>query len=200
MPRRERCYKGFIVSWKEPPVSANKWAITVSPEDPGTLGKTQLITGDTLEEAWAKARKFIDELPRLGGNPTQWNDFDQLRALSPSVVGFAHLKRPAPLCRVAPSLRPHSSDWSTPSHADTPAERWDPWQCGQFSLVVSRGSSANSVGFMSRPVSTSLSVAGQVNLRVAILENQSGLAVATTARTIAVAVEAVRERAIRAVA
>jgi hypothetical protein len=71
MPRRERCYRGFIVSWKEPPVSANKWDINVSPEDRGKHGKTQVITGATLQEAWAKARKFIDDLLRPGGNPTQ---------------------------------------------------------------------------------------------------------------------------------
>ena len=61
MPRHARCYRGFIVSWEEPPVSANKWDINVSPEDREKLGKTEGITGATLEDAWAKARKFIDD-------------------------------------------------------------------------------------------------------------------------------------------
>jgi len=61
MPRRARCYRGFIVSWEEPPVSANKWDINVSPEDRENLGKTEAITGATLEDAWANARRFIDD-------------------------------------------------------------------------------------------------------------------------------------------
>jgi hypothetical protein len=62
MPRRERCYRGFIVSWEEPPISANKWDLNVSPEAWEKLEKTEVITGATLEDAWAKARKFINEL------------------------------------------------------------------------------------------------------------------------------------------
>ena len=61
MPRRERCYRGFIISWEEPPVSADKWDINVSPEVRGKRGVTEAITGATLKDAWAKARKFIDD-------------------------------------------------------------------------------------------------------------------------------------------
>ena len=61
MPRRARCYRGFIVSWEEPPVSANMWDINVSPVDRENIGKTEAITGATLEDAWANARRFIDD-------------------------------------------------------------------------------------------------------------------------------------------
>ena len=64
MPRRGRCYRGFIISWEEPRVSAHEWVLNVSPEENAAfakLGRTKVITGTTLEDAWAKARKFIDD-------------------------------------------------------------------------------------------------------------------------------------------
>jgi hypothetical protein len=60
-------YKGFVISWVEPPVSAHEWVLNISAKDKDKagltkLGRTEVIKGATLDEAVAKAKKFIDEL------------------------------------------------------------------------------------------------------------------------------------------
>jgi hypothetical protein len=50
-------YRGFVITWIKPPVSdaENKAGLT-------KFGRTEVIKGATLDEAIAKAKKFIDEL------------------------------------------------------------------------------------------------------------------------------------------
>jgi hypothetical protein len=55
-------YKGFVISWVEPPVSAHEWVLNINAKDKDKAGRTEVIKGATLDEAVAKAKKFIDEL------------------------------------------------------------------------------------------------------------------------------------------
>jgi hypothetical protein len=58
-------HKGFVITWVEPPVSAHKWVLNINAEDKAgltKLGRTEVIKGATLDEAMAKAKKFIEEL------------------------------------------------------------------------------------------------------------------------------------------
>ena len=53
-------YKGFVITWVEPPVSAHKWVLNINAEDKAgltKLGRTEVIKGATLDEAMAKAKK-----------------------------------------------------------------------------------------------------------------------------------------------
>lgn len=58
-------YKGFVIIWVEPPISAHEWVLNINPADRAGLTKlsrTKVIKGATLEEAKDEARKFIDDL------------------------------------------------------------------------------------------------------------------------------------------
>ena len=60
-------YKGFVITWVEPPVSAHEWVLNINAKDKNKagltkLGRTGVIKGATLDEAMAKAKQFIDEL------------------------------------------------------------------------------------------------------------------------------------------
>jgi hypothetical protein len=60
-------YKGFVITWVEPPVSAHEWVLNINAKNKDEAGHTKLartgvIKGATLDEAMAKAKQFIDEL------------------------------------------------------------------------------------------------------------------------------------------
>jgi len=60
-------YRGFVITWIKPPVSAHEWVLNINAKDKNKagltkLGRTGVIKGATLDEAMAKAKQFIDEL------------------------------------------------------------------------------------------------------------------------------------------
>ena len=64
-------YKGFVITWVEPPVSAHKWVLNINAEDKAgltKLGRTEVIKGATLDEAMAKAKRSYSAAtsPRAG--------------------------------------------------------------------------------------------------------------------------------------
>ena len=62
MPQEEQ-YKGFVITWPEPPQTGAGWTLNISSDDPmlfATLGQTVVMNAPTLEQALEKARLSID--------------------------------------------------------------------------------------------------------------------------------------------
>jgi hypothetical protein len=65
MQTREKRYKGFVISWVEPPETGAKWTLNISAEGrahSSKLGRTMVIEAVILEAALDKAEQFIDSL------------------------------------------------------------------------------------------------------------------------------------------
>jgi hypothetical protein len=60
-------YKGFIVSWDEPPMYADAWRANVATNEPHLLrfmsGGSKVIEGRNRDDMIAAAKKYIDGLP-----------------------------------------------------------------------------------------------------------------------------------------
>jgi hypothetical protein len=52
-------YKGYVISWQEPPITTAKWTANVGPD--GIQG-SKVIDGQTCEEMITKAKAYIDSL------------------------------------------------------------------------------------------------------------------------------------------
>jgi hypothetical protein len=61
-------YRGFVITWEEPPARADRWVANVATESRDLLelmnrnGASKVIDGSTREEMIANAKKYIDEL------------------------------------------------------------------------------------------------------------------------------------------
>jgi hypothetical protein len=58
-------YKGFIISWQEPPLTSAKWTANVATENRHLLALIKgagIIDGRTREDMLAKAKQYIDDL------------------------------------------------------------------------------------------------------------------------------------------
>jgi hypothetical protein len=62
---KTEAYKGFTISWQEPPQTGAKWTANVGSEDRHLfilMGKVVVIDGGTRGEMIAEAKKYIDKL------------------------------------------------------------------------------------------------------------------------------------------
>jgi hypothetical protein len=60
-------YKGFTISWQEPPQTSAKWTANVASEDRrlyDLMGRkgAEIIDGNTRDEMLIKARQYVDKL------------------------------------------------------------------------------------------------------------------------------------------
>ena len=59
-------YKGFIISWDEPPMLADAWRANVATNQPNLLrfmgNGSKVIEGRVRDDMIAKAKKYIDGL------------------------------------------------------------------------------------------------------------------------------------------
>jgi len=63
--QRTELYKGFIMTWSDPPVNSSQWLINIGPGDRtllAKLGRTKVINAPILEEALENTKQFIDSL------------------------------------------------------------------------------------------------------------------------------------------
>ncbi len=64
---KEDSYRGFVISWQEPPMIGRIWSANVATNSPQLLplmrrSGSQVIEAQTREEMLAKARQYIDRL------------------------------------------------------------------------------------------------------------------------------------------
>lgn len=64
---KEESYKGFVISWQEPPMISGIWTANVATDSPqlfSLMGRNgaEVIEAQTREEMLAKARQYIDRL------------------------------------------------------------------------------------------------------------------------------------------
>lgn len=64
---KDETYKGFTISWQEPPLTSAKWTANVASEDPhlyALMGQhgAKVIDGQTRDAMIAAAKRYIDEL------------------------------------------------------------------------------------------------------------------------------------------
>ena len=64
---KDEDYRGFIISWQEPPMMGNGWTANVATDLPQLLSLmgrkgAEVITAQTRDEIIAKARQYIDRL------------------------------------------------------------------------------------------------------------------------------------------
>jgi hypothetical protein len=60
-------YKGFTISWQEPPITSAKWTANVATNSPSLFALTgrngaEVKDGRTRDEMIAEAKKYIDGL------------------------------------------------------------------------------------------------------------------------------------------
>ena len=60
-------YRGFIISWQEPPITSAEWSANVATDDRSLfalMGRNgpKVINGRTRDEMIADARQYIDDL------------------------------------------------------------------------------------------------------------------------------------------
>jgi hypothetical protein len=62
-------YRGFVISWLEPPLASDKWTANIATENASFLRRMSrgptVITGRTRVEMFARARSWIDRLIRV---------------------------------------------------------------------------------------------------------------------------------------
>ena len=67
IPTKNEAYKGYEISWPDPPMTSAKWTANVGSNDPhlyaemGTHG-LKVIDGQTRDEMIANAKAYIDGL------------------------------------------------------------------------------------------------------------------------------------------
>jgi hypothetical protein len=69
---RAEIYRGFEISWEEPPLTSAQWTANVASDDPALYDKmcryrggrhgAEVIDGGTREEMHANAKAYIDKL------------------------------------------------------------------------------------------------------------------------------------------
>jgi hypothetical protein len=64
---KDENYRGFIISWQEPPTMGNGWTANVATDSPHLLSLigrngSEVIQAQTRDEMIAKARQYIDRL------------------------------------------------------------------------------------------------------------------------------------------
>jgi alkanesulfonate monooxygenase SsuD/methylene tetrahydromethanopterin reductase-like flavin-dependent oxidoreductase (luciferase family) len=64
--QRAKSYKGFVMTWSEPPETSDRRTINIGSDDRRLFAKlgrsSKVVAGATLEEALEKAKRFIDSL------------------------------------------------------------------------------------------------------------------------------------------
>jgi len=64
---KTEAYKGFTISWEEPPLTSAYWTANVASEDVDLNAlmrrhEAEVINGSTRDDMLAKARRYIDGL------------------------------------------------------------------------------------------------------------------------------------------
>lgn len=63
---KEEPYRGFIISWQEPPMMGGRWTANVATNDPKLLhllkGGAAVIDGKDRDDMIAASKKYIDGL------------------------------------------------------------------------------------------------------------------------------------------
>jgi len=64
--QREERYKGYVLSWQEPPQTGVGFEVNINPKDRAKFRRTHVMPPNrSLEVALAEARKYVDD--REGG-------------------------------------------------------------------------------------------------------------------------------------
>jgi len=117
-------YKGFVIIWVEPPISAHEWVLNINPAERAGLTKlsrTKVIKGATLEEAKDEARKFIDDLlasrktAKLAPSPVRSESSPRSRSPVISRKFARHPQRPSRSCAVSSKVSRAFAKKSSPS-------------------------------------------------------------------------------------
>jgi hypothetical protein len=66
---KSKDYRGFVISWLEPPLTGAKWTANVASDSPQLYaliggGGAKVIDGRTREDMLANARTYVDSLLR----------------------------------------------------------------------------------------------------------------------------------------